>query len=56
MKTKLLTLSLFGLMTFSFLSCAEEEVAPSNDPAATEESYCECEGGLTERDRGLGLR
>ncbi len=31
MKTKLLTLALFGFLTLGFVSCADEEIAPSNE-------------------------
>ncbi len=31
MKTKLLTLALFGFLTLGFVSCADEEIAPSSD-------------------------
>jgi len=52
MKTKLLTLALFGLMSFSFMACSEEEIAPVDDitiESATA-ADCECEGGLTDRE------
>ena len=52
MKSKILTLALFGLMSLSFIACSEEEVVPANT-VATEESRadCECEGGLLEREK-----
>ena len=52
MKTKLLTLALFGLMSLSFVACSEEEVAPANE-VTTEQSRhdCECEGGETDREK-----
>ena len=31
MKTKILTLALFGIMSLSFMACADEEIAPVND-------------------------
>lgn len=31
MKTKLLTLALFGILTLGVLSCSNEEVVPSNE-------------------------
>ncbi|MCG8309888.1 MAG: hypothetical protein MI975_21000 [Cytophagales bacterium] len=51
MKTKLLTLALFGILSLSFVACSEEEIAPVND-VATEASIaeCECEGGLSDRE------
>ena len=55
MKTKLLTLALFGFMSLSFLACSEEEITPVDDltiEAATAE--CECEGGLSDRE-GPGI-
>jgi len=57
MKTKLLTLALFGLLSLSFVACSEEDVTPANE-IATEQSRhdCECEGGESEEDRiWLGL-
>jgi len=52
MKTKLLTLALFGLLSLSFVACSEEDVTPANE-IATEQSRhdCECEGGESEEDR-----
>ncbi len=51
MKSKILTLALFGIMSLSFIACSEEEVVPANG-IATEQSRedCECEGGLLERE------
>ena len=50
MKTKLLTLALFGMMSLTFIACSEEEVAPAVD-VQTEQGTadCECEGGLSDR-------
>ena len=51
MKTKLITLALFGLMSLSFMSCSEEEIAPINDITIEEATIdCECEGGLSDRE------
>ena len=52
MKSKLLTLALFGLMSLSFVACSEEEITPAND-VTTEQSQkdCECEGGLSDREK-----
>ena len=50
MKAKLLTIALFGIMSLSFIACNEEEVVPVNDQVLTEESTCECEGGIEERE------
>lgn len=51
MKTRLLTLALFGIMSLSFMACNEEPIAPVNDIAAQEATAdCECEGGLSDRE------
>ncbi len=52
MKTKLLTLALFGLMSLSFMSCNDEEIVPVNDATIEDASSkdCHCEGGLQERE------
>ncbi len=52
MKAKLLTLALFGIMSFSFMSCNEEEVAPVKDGISIQQqqSDCECEGGVEDRE------
>ena len=52
MKSKILTLALFGLMSLSFIACSEEVVVPANE-VATEEARpdCECEGGLSDREK-----
>lgn len=51
MKTKLLTLALFGIMSLSFMACNEEEIAPINDVAIEQsDADCECEGGLLDRE------
>ena len=51
MKTKLLTLALFGLMSLSFMSCNDEEIVPVNDAVIEDASgECHCEGGLQERE------
>ena len=51
MKTKLLTLALFGIMSLSFMACSEEEIAPVNDVTLEEATAdCECEGGLSDRE------
>ena len=55
MKTKLLTLALFGLMSVSFMACNEEEIVPVNDTSIEQAtSDCQCEGGLTEREKPGG--
>jgi hypothetical protein len=55
MKTKLLTLALFGMMSFSFMACSEEEIAPVDDITLEEASAdCECEGGLSDREDPRG--
>ena len=52
MKTKILTLALFGMMSLSFMACNEEEIAPANEVAIEQANAdCECEGGLTDRER-----
>lgn len=54
MKTKLLTLALFGLISLSFMSCNDEEIVPVNDPSIEQTAAdCECEGGLSERERPI---
>jgi hypothetical protein len=50
MKAKLVTIILFGIMTLSFVGCNEEEVLPAKEEILTEESTCECEGGIEERE------
>ncbi|NJN24597.1 MAG: hypothetical protein HC819_00635 [Cyclobacteriaceae bacterium] len=52
MKTKLLTIALFSIMSLSFMACSEDEVAPAKD-VSIEQSVadCECEGGLLDRER-----
>ena len=51
MKTKLLTLALFGIMSLSFIACNEEEIAPVNDVTIQQnDADCECEGGLSDRE------
>ncbi len=51
MKARILTLALFGIMSLSFSSCSKEEVAPANQTQVqTEQSYCECEGGVEDRE------
>ncbi|MCG8309886.1 MAG: hypothetical protein MI975_20990 [Cytophagales bacterium] len=51
MKTKILTLALFGIMSLSFMACSEEEIAPANEAAAEQAmAECECEGGLSDRE------
>ena len=49
MKTKLLTLALFGILTFGFVSCADEEIAPAND-TSIDGHRLPPDGGITERD------
>jgi hypothetical protein len=50
MKAKILTLALFGLMSFSFIACNEEEVVPAVEAELSADSYCECEGGMDDRE------
>jgi hypothetical protein len=50
MKAKILTLALFGLMSLSFISCNEEEVVPAVEQELSADSYCECEGGIDDRE------
>ena len=51
MKTKLLTLALFGIMSLSFMACSDEEIAPVNDVTLEQSMVdCECEGGLSDRE------
>ena len=51
MKTKLLTLALFGIMSISFMACDKEEIAPVNDVTIVEATVdCECEGGISDRE------
>ena len=51
MKTKLLTLALFGIMSLSFMACSEEEIAPVNDVKIEQaDADCGCDGGLQDRD------
>lgn len=55
MKTKLLTLALFGIMSFSFMACNDEEIAPSKDVTVQQSTAdCECEGGLLDREDPRG--
>jgi len=55
MKTKLLTLALFGLMSFSFMACSEEEIAPVDEiTLEAANADCECEGGLSDREPPVG--
>jgi hypothetical protein len=52
MKTKLLTLALFGLMSLSFMACSEEEIAPVNDVSVEQAtSDCQCDSGIQDRDK-----
>lgn len=54
MKTKLLTLALFGIMSLSFMACSQEEVVPSKDVSVQQSgAYCECEGGLLDREQPI---
>ncbi len=48
MKTKFFTIALFALLSFSFFSCADEDVTPTVDASVLLESdlKCECEGGI----------
>lgn len=51
MKTRILTLALFGLMSISFMACNEDPVVPSNDISIEQSDVdCECEGGLSDRE------
>jgi hypothetical protein len=51
MKTKLLTLALFGLMSLSFMACSEEEIVPVNENTIEQATAdCECDGGISERE------
>ena len=51
MKTKLLTLALFGIMSLSFMACNEEPIVPVSDATVQEQAAdCECEGGLSDRE------
>lgn len=51
MRTKLLTLAIFGIMSLSFVACNEEQVVPSNDVTVQQSAVdCECEGGLLDRE------
>jgi len=51
MKAKILTLALFGMMSLSFIACNEEEVVPADQAQIeNEQSYCECEGGVEDRE------
>lgn len=55
MKTKLLTLALFSIMSISFMACDKEEIAPVNDVTIEEATAdCECEGGLSDREDPRG--
>ena len=54
MKTKLLTLALFGFISLSFMACSEEEVAPANEITIEQANAdCECEGGISDREGPL---
>lgn len=48
MKTKLLTLALFGLLTLGFVSCADEEIAPADDAKIA--SSLPNDGAISQRD------
>ncbi|GEM_PF-2627274 len=51
MKTKLLTLALFGFLTLGFVSCAEEDVTPTPDVTAAAKPLPDNDGaGRTIRD------
>ena len=51
MKTKLLTLALFGILTFISFSCSQEEIAPSNEIELNENlGQKSVHGGVTTRD------
>ena len=51
MKTRLLTLALFGFFTISFMACSEEDIVPANDVTLEEATIdCECEGGLSDKE------
>ena len=50
MRTKLLTLALFGMMSLTFVACSEEEIAPVNDTTVEQTAHdCECLDGEGER-------
>lgn len=51
MKTKLLTLALFGLLTMGFISCSDDEVTPSQDIQLNEKADRNNPGGAELRDR-----
>lgn len=52
MKAKLLTLVVLGMMTLSFMACNNEEIAPAKDVTTVQATAdCECEGGLSDRER-----
>ena len=54
MKTKLLTLALFGFISLSFMACSEEEVVPVNEITIEQAiGDCECEGGISDREGPL---
>ena len=51
MKTKLLTLALFGLMSLSFMACSEEEIVPVNEQTIEQATAdCNCDGGVQDRE------
>jgi len=51
MKTKLVTLALFGLMSLSFMACSEEEIVPVNDTTIEDATAeCGCESGVEDRE------
>jgi hypothetical protein len=50
MKAKFLTLAFFAMMTVSFFSCTQEEVAPAMNSDMSSLEYCECEGGQDDRE------
>ena len=51
MKTRFLTIALFGLLTLGAISCAEEEIAPSNDQELLQDSQVSAKGtgGISQR-------
>lgn len=52
MKTRFLTLALFGLMSLSFMACSEEEIVPVNDTTIEDATAdCNCDSGVLDREK-----
>lgn len=50
MKFKLITLAILGMLAFANVACTDEEVVPAQEVVLDDQSTCECEGGIEERE------